>query len=170
MAVRAESAVIQPCWCDLQLMTCCCWALGDLVALSRHHQHIYSAPSLLYHLENAATHLFTGRRICRQPCAAHFLVHAGRFIELQPDDCSGYSNRGYAFRKLAKYTAAVEDYTAAIQLGGGTSTRLHNNRCCRAGTGLPSCAIMQSVQAEAVMHNIFPHIFCILDSADVTPG
>lgn len=65
------------------------------------------------------------------------LLRAARFIELQPEDSSGYSNRGYAFRKLAEYTAAVEDYSAAIQLGGSTSTRLHNNRCFSSTAALP---------------------------------
>lgn len=57
-------------------------------------------------------------------------------MELCPDDPSGYSNRGYAFRKLGDYEAAVEDYSTAISLSGSSSTRLHNNRAyCLAKLG-----------------------------------
>lgn len=57
-------------------------------------------------------------------------------IELCTDDPSGYSNRGYAFRKLGDYEAAVEDYSTAIDLSGSSSTRLHNNRAyCLAKLG-----------------------------------
>lgn len=57
-------------------------------------------------------------------------------IELCPDDPSGYSNRGYAFRKLGDYEAAVDDYSTAITLSGSSSTRLHNNRAyCLAKLG-----------------------------------
>jgi tetratricopeptide (TPR) repeat protein len=57
-------------------------------------------------------------------------------IELCHDDPSGYSNRGYAFRKLGDYEAAVEDYSTAISLSGSSSTRLHNNRAyCLAKLG-----------------------------------
>lgn len=59
-----------------------------------------------------------------------------RLVELCPDDPSGYSNRGYAFRKLGDYEAAVEDYSTAISLSGSSSTRLHNNRAyCLAKLG-----------------------------------
>lgn len=59
-----------------------------------------------------------------------------RLIELCPDDPSGYSNRGYAFRKLGDYEAAVDDYSTAISLSGSSSTRLHNNRAyCLAKLG-----------------------------------
>lgn len=51
-----------------------------------------------------------------------------RLIQLLPEDPSGYSNRSYAYRKLGDYTAAVDDYTRAINLTGTGSTRLHNNR------------------------------------------
>ena len=52
-----------------------------------------------------------------------------------PDDASGYSNRGYAHRKLGNYAAAVDDYTAAITRCGST-VRLHNNRAyCLAKLG-----------------------------------
>jgi tetratricopeptide (TPR) repeat protein len=61
---------------------------------------------------------------------------ARRLVELCPDDPSGYSNRGYAFRKLGDYEAAVEDYSAAIALSPASSTRLHNNRAyCLAKLG-----------------------------------
>lgn len=63
----------------------------------------------------------------------HFCL---RLIELCPDDPSGYSNRGYAFRKLGDYEAAVDDYSTAITLSGSSSTRLHNNRAyCLAKLG-----------------------------------
>jgi len=66
----------------------------------------------------------------------HILLHhPHRLIELMPDDASGYSNRGYAYRKLGNYAAAVEDYTAAIARCGST-VRLHNNRAyCLAKLG-----------------------------------
>lgn len=64
------------------------------------------------------------------------LPPAPRLIELCHDDPSGYSNRGYAFRKLGDYEAAVEDYSTAISLSGSSSTRLHNNRAyCLAKLG-----------------------------------
>lgn len=63
-------------------------------------------------------------------------ILARRLIELCQDDPSGYSNRGYAFRKLGDYEAAVEDYSTAINLSGSSSTRLHNNRAyCLAKLG-----------------------------------
>jgi tetratricopeptide (TPR) repeat protein len=62
--------------------------------------------------------------------------HTCRLIELCPDDSSGHSNRGYAFRKLGDYEAAVDDYSAALSLSGSASTRLHNNRAyCLAKLG-----------------------------------
>ncbi len=58
-----------------------------------------------------------------------------RLIELLPDDPTGYSNRGYAYRKMGGYHAAVNDYDAAIQRSGST-VRLHNNRAyCLAKLG-----------------------------------
>lgn len=54
---------------------------------------------------------------------------------MTPDDASGYSNRGYAYRKIGDYAAAVDDYTAAIRKSGGT-IRLHNNKAyCLAKLG-----------------------------------
>jgi Flp pilus assembly protein TadD len=46
---------------------------------------------------------------------------------LAPSDPSGFSNRGYAYRKLGDYDAAVQDYTVALSLTPD-SIRLHNNR------------------------------------------
>lgn len=69
-------------------------------------------------------------------CLADMFVASIRLIELCQDDPSGYSNRGYAFRKLGDYEAAVEDYSTAINLSGASSTRLHNNRAyCLAKLG-----------------------------------
>lgn len=63
-------------------------------------------------------------------------------MQLLPEDPSGYSNRGYAWRKLGEYEAAVEDYTAAIRLAGSGSVRLHNNRAyCLAKLGRYSEAV-----------------------------
>lgn len=76
--------------------------------------------------DTAFTHLSCGVLCCSY----------ARLIDLCPDDASGYSNRGYAFRKLGDYEAAVEDYSAAIALSGCSSTRLHNNRAyCLAKLG-----------------------------------
>ena len=53
-----------------------------------------------------------------------------------PEDPSGYSNRGYAFRKLGEYESAVEDYSEAITRHGTGTVRLHNNRAyCLAKLG-----------------------------------
>jgi tetratricopeptide (TPR) repeat protein len=65
-----------------------------------------------------------------------------RLVQLLPEDPSGYSNRGYAWRKLGEYEAAVEDYTEAIRLAGSGSVRLHNNRAyCLAKLGRYSEAV-----------------------------
>jgi len=63
-----------------------------------------------------------------------------------PTDLAALSNRGYAFRKLGKFAAASEDYTAALKQSPGT-VRLYNNRgYCLAKLGKYKSAILDYQQ------------------------
>lgn len=62
-------------------------------------------------------------------------------LQQSPSDLAALSNRGYAFRKLGKFAAASEDYTAALKQSPGT-VRLYNNRgYCLAKLGKYKSAI-----------------------------
>ena len=62
-------------------------------------------------------------------------------LQRSATDLAALSNRGYAFRKLGKFAAASEDYTAALKQSPGT-VRLYNNRgYCLAKLGKYKSAI-----------------------------
>ena len=64
-----------------------------------------------------------------------------RVLQRCPSDLAALSNRGYAFRKLGKFAAASQDYTAALKQSPGT-VRLYNNRgYCLAKLGKYKSAI-----------------------------
>ena len=69
-----------------------------------------------------------------------------RVLQHSPIDLAALSNRGYAFRKLGKFAAASEDYTAALKQSPGT-VRLYNNRgYCLAKLGKYKSAIQDYQQ------------------------
>ena len=69
-----------------------------------------------------------------------------RVLQRSPTDLAALSNRGYAFRKLGKFAAASDDYTAALKQSPGT-VRLHNNRgYCLAKLGKYKSAIQDYQQ------------------------
>ena len=97
-----------------------------------------------------------------------------RVLQRSPTDLAALSNRGYAFRKLGKFAAASEDYTAALKQSPGT-VRLHNNRgYCLAKLGKYKSAIQdyqQVIQLDPANAHAYHNrlvTFCNLDILQIS--